>query len=232
MCRRSWFSSGPNGSSHDGRYETCVRMRLSWRGKIWFCRAAVMEMMMARRRIGQERLTTMNIKLHAVAAMAVGMWATPSVVQAQHHVHSFVAERAGDAVAPDLHRCTVVQRLMRAPIVVKADPFGDPRLGLVPIGIALQIDVLVLHLLHVPGAGVAQGTAGSTCWAQHVLPEWQHIVDDLAYLSTVEVDQDGRRALLRTAPRTSIDPICRALELSLPPIFQEMPSSETRPDAR
>src|SRR6478735_4095969 len=33
------------------------------------------------------------------------------------------------------------------------------------------------------------------------LPEWQHIVDDLADLSTVEVDQDGRRALLRTAPR-------------------------------
>jgi hypothetical protein len=64
------------------------------------------------------------------------------------------------------------------------------------------------------------------------LPEWQHIVDDLADLSTVEVDQDGRRALLRTAPRTSIDPICRALGLTLPPIFQEMPSSETRPDAR
>lgn len=64
-----------------------------------------------------------------------------------------------------------------------------------------------------------------------VLPEWQHIVDDLADLSTVEVDQDGRRALLRTAPRTSIDPICRALGLSLPPIFQEMPSSETRPVA-
>ena len=64
------------------------------------------------------------------------------------------------------------------------------------------------------------------------LPEWQHIVDDLADLSAVEVDQDGRRALLRTAPRTSIDPICRALGLTLPPIFQEMPSSETRPDAR
>jgi Transposase DDE domain len=58
------------------------------------------------------------------------------------------------------------------------------------------------------------------------LPEWQHIIDDLADLSTVEVDQDGRRALLRTAPRDSIDPICRALGLALPPVFQEMPSSE------
>jgi hypothetical protein len=63
------------------------------------------------------------------------------------------------------------------------------------------------------------------------LPQWQYIIDDLADLSTVEVDQDGRRALLRTAPRPSIDAICRALGLVLPPVFQEMPSNETRPDA-
>ena len=63
------------------------------------------------------------------------------------------------------------------------------------------------------------------------LPQWQYIIDDLADLSTVEVDQDGRRALLRTAPRPSIDAICRALGLVLPPVFQEMPSTETRPDA-
>ena len=30
--------------------------------------------------------------------------------------------------------------------------------------------------------------------------EWQHIVDDLDELSEIEVEQDGRRALLRTAP--------------------------------
>ena len=62
------------------------------------------------------------------------------------------------------------------------------------------------------------------------LPEWQHIIDDLADLSTIEVEQDGRRALLRTAPRASIDPICRALGLALPPVFQEMPSNETPPN--
>lgn len=61
--------------------------------------------------------------------------------------------------------------------------------------------------------------------------EWQHITDDLADLSTVEVEQDGRRALLRTAPRASIDPICRAVGVTLPPVFQEMPSRETQPDA-
>jgi hypothetical protein len=59
------------------------------------------------------------------------------------------------------------------------------------------------------------------------VPEWQHLIDDLADLSAVEVNQDGRRALLRTAPGPSIDPICRALGLILPPIFQEMPPGET-----
>ena len=58
-------------------------------------------------------------------------------------------------------------------------------------------------------------------------PEWQQIVDDLADLSAIEVEQDGRRALLRTAPRASIDPVCRAVGVALPPVFQEMPSSET-----
>jgi len=53
--------------------------------------------------------------------------------------------------------------------------------------------------------------------------ECQHIVDDLDDLSEVEVEQDGRRALLRTAPGTTIDPICRALGITLPPILQEIP---------
>jgi hypothetical protein len=56
-------------------------------------------------------------------------------------------------------------------------------------------------------------------------PEWQRMIDDLADLSTIEVEQDGRRALLRTAPGPSIDPICRALGLALPPMFQEVPPS-------
>ena len=57
-------------------------------------------------------------------------------------------------------------------------------------------------------------------------PEWQCITDDLLDLSAVEVDQDGRRALLRTAPRPSIDPICRALGVTLPPVFQEVPTDK------
>lgn len=62
-------------------------------------------------------------------------------------------------------------------------------------------------------------------------PEWQHIIDDLLDLSVVDIEQDGRRARLRTAPRPSIDPICRALGLTLPPIFQEMPPGQAIPNA-
>jgi hypothetical protein len=54
-------------------------------------------------------------------------------------------------------------------------------------------------------------------------PEWNRLVGDLADLSAVEVEQEGRRARLRTAPGPSIDPVCRALGLVLPPVFQEMP---------
>ena len=57
-------------------------------------------------------------------------------------------------------------------------------------------------------------------------PEWQQIVDDLADLSEIEVEQDGRRALLRTAPGPTIDPLCRATRICLPPVFQELPRAE------
>ena len=41
--------------------------------------------------------------------------------------------------------------------------------------------------------------------ARHLaMPEWQQVVDDLADLSEIEVEQDGRRALLRTAPGSTM----------------------------
>jgi hypothetical protein len=55
------------------------------------------------------------------------------------------------------------------------------------------------------------------------VPEWQCVIDDLVDLSAVEVEQGGGRALLRAAPRPSIDPICHALGLTMPPVFQEVP---------
>jgi hypothetical protein len=57
--------------------------------------------------------------------------------------------------------------------------------------------------------------------------EWQHILDDLDDLSEIEVEQDGRLALLRTAPGPTIDPICRAVGITLPPVFQEFPTPLT-----
>lgn len=57
--------------------------------------------------------------------------------------------------------------------------------------------------------------------------EWRRIVDDLADLSEIDIEQDGRGARLRTAPGPSIDPICRAVGVALPPIFQELPSAAT-----
>lgn len=67
--------------------------------------------------------------------------------------------------------------------------------------------------------------------AQRVKPlEWQQIIDDLADLSQVEVEQDDRRALLRTAPGPSIDPLCRAVGITLPPVFQELPGTENPPE--
>ena len=53
--------------------------------------------------------------------------------------------------------------------------------------------------------------------------EWQRMLDDLADLSEIEVEQDGRRALLRTAPGPTIDAVCRAIGITLPPVFQEVP---------
>jgi hypothetical protein len=62
------------------------------------------------------------------------------------------------------------------------------------------------------------------------VPEWQCIVDDLIDLSTVEVQQDGRRALLRTAPRPSIGSICRAIGITVPPVYQEQLPIKTAQD--
>jgi hypothetical protein len=58
------------------------------------------------------------------------------------------------------------------------------------------------------------------------IPEWHQVVDDLADLSEIVVEQDGRRALLRTAPGSTIDALCRAVGITLPPVFQELPHAE------
>jgi hypothetical protein len=54
----------------------------------------------------------------------------------QRHVHSVVSEQAGDALAPDGHRCPVAERLMRSAAIVKSNPGGDSGTCLAAIGIA------------------------------------------------------------------------------------------------
>ena len=60
--------------------------------------------------------------------------------------------------------------------------------------------------------------------------EWQCIIDDLADLSEIVVEQDGRRALLRTAPGPNIDRVCRAAGVTLSPVFQELPHRNELPE--
>ena len=58
------------------------------------------------------------------------------------------------------------------------------------------------------------------------VPEWQHVVDDLLDLGEIEVKEDARRALLRTAPGSTSDPLCRAAGVGMPPVFQELPRAK------
>src|SRR6202034_2097526 len=70
------------------------------------------------------------------------LWACGQRGCVVHHVHSLRARRA---VAPDRHRRSVGQRLVWASIIVEGDPSGDTARGLAAVGVAFEIDVLVLE---------------------------------------------------------------------------------------
>jgi hypothetical protein len=57
--------------------------------------------------------------------------------------------------------------------------------------------------------------------------EWKAIIDDLADLSHIVVEQNGKQARLRTAPGPTIDKICRAVGVTLPPVYEELPLRAT-----
>ena len=64
---------------------------------------------------------------HLRRRLLLSRWACgqrASVVQAQRHVHGVVGQWSGDPFAPDRHRGSAGQGLMRPPAVVKADPRG------------------------------------------------------------------------------------------------------------
>jgi hypothetical protein len=76
------------------------------------------------------------------------MWACgqrASVVQAQRHVHSQLAESTVDAFAPDRHRRAVGEPLVRTPAIVKGDPRADAGVRVTAVDVALEVDVLMLE---------------------------------------------------------------------------------------
>src|SRR6266404_3277772 len=77
--------------------------------------------------------------------VAVGMWATRQRYPSAASYPQPLRRASGDGVAPDRYRRSVRQRLMRSPVVVKCDPIGDPALGVVAVGVAFEVDVLVFQ---------------------------------------------------------------------------------------
>jgi len=60
-------------------------------------------------------------------------------------------------------------------------------------------------------------------WRLNPHPEFAEIFAHPRIADSARERLDGRRALLRTAPGPTIDPVCRALCITLPPVFQEIP---------
>jgi hypothetical protein len=59
-------------------------------------------------------------------------------------VHMSIGPRRR-AFAPDGHRRAIAERLMKAALVVEGEVFADAGFRLAAVGIAFQIDVLVLE---------------------------------------------------------------------------------------
>jgi hypothetical protein len=90
------------------------------------------------------------VQAFVAVVVAVGMWATrerrPTPGQrAGGHVHGVVSQWTSDASAPDRQRGLAAQCLMRTPAVIESNPCGDPGMRLAAIGVALEIDLLVLQ---------------------------------------------------------------------------------------
>src|SRR5262249_19788400 len=68
-----------------------------------------------------------------------------SVVQAQRHVHSRVEESSADALAPCRHRRAPSERLVRTAGVVEGEPGRDASMGLTAVGVAFEVDILMLE---------------------------------------------------------------------------------------
>jgi hypothetical protein len=62
-------------------------------------------------------------------------------------------------------------------------------------------------------------------------PEWADVIADLDRLQTVEVDQDGKRFLLRSEAQGTCGKVFQAAGVALPPTVQQAPSTASGRDA-
>ena len=60
--------------------------------------------------------------------------------------------------------------------------------------------------------------------------EWADVIRDLDALEEVEVEQDGKRFLLRTEVRGTCGKVFGAVGVALPPTVRQMPKPRTSPD--
>jgi hypothetical protein len=61
--------------------------------------------------------------------------------------------------------------------------------------------------------------------------EWADVIDDLDRLQVVEVDQDGRRFLLRSEAQGTCGPVFQAVGVALPPTVRQVSPGTPEGDA-
>src|SRR3954464_14067817 len=61
--------------------------------------------------------------------------------------------------------------------------------------------------------------------------EWADVLCDLVWLQRVEVDQDGKRFLLRSEVQGTCGKVFQAVGVALPPTVQQAPPTDPKEDA-
>src|SRR5947209_6625613 len=75
------------------------------------------------------------------------------------------------------------------------------------------------------------GCAPSSPHAHNIAPEWDDTLRDLDRLQEIELEQDGKRFLLRTPTTGVAGKLFQAVGVALPPNLQELPLTTPQPAA-
>jgi hypothetical protein len=76
------------------------------------------------------------------------------------------------------------------------------------------------RVLQLPRPGAEEGTRGPYRCARP-LGSWPQIIADLDSLTETEIEQDGKRFVVRSAPRPAASLALRAVGVALPPTVRE-----------